>query len=328
MRITIKDATNLSNQLLVKLGLTPEESNFVTENLVEAELSGRKTHGFVRLLGFKKSFDNQKFNTAPVKLDVISETPVSIHLNGNNKLGYAPIYKSLEIAFEKIKISKIVAVGIKDLNVTGYIGAYARLATEKNLIFIGFNNSSGGLVPYGTTKEMWGTNPLTVGVPTNSIPVILDMASSQITWGDLLVAKNEGKSIKEGVAIDGEGKSTTDPAKAMEGGLLPFFGHKGSGLAFIVELIAGALTGSRVGSEVAGGWGSFYILIDPTLFRPLPDFKKDIDTAISELKNAPKAEGFTEIYFAGEKSAKLREKQMKDGLVEINDEILKTIKNL
>jgi L-2-hydroxycarboxylate dehydrogenase (NAD+) len=95
------------------------------------------------------------------------------------------------------------------------------------------------------------------------------MASSQITWGDLLVAKNAGKEIKEGAAIDGEGNLTTDPGKAMEGGLLPFFGRKGSGLAFIVELLGGALTGSRVGNNVAGGWGSFYILIDPTLFRPL-----------------------------------------------------------
>lgn len=292
MNIKIDEAAQLSNKLLLSLGLSSDEVELITENLVDAELAGRKTHGFVRLLGFKKSADNQKFNTNPLQLDVISESPVSLHLNGHNKLGYAPIYRSLEMAFEKAKTSKIIAVGIKDLNVTGYIGSYARKATENDLIFIGFNNSSGGLVPYGSKKELWGTNPLTVGIPTNDIPVILDMASSQITWGDLLVAKNEGKQINEGAAIDGDGNPTTDPIKAMDGGLLPFFGHKGSGLAFIVELLAGGLTGSRVGYQVPGGWGSFYILIDPTLFRPLADFKKDIATAINELKNSPQSSRF------------------------------------
>lgn len=120
--------------------------------------------------------------------------------------------------------------------------------------------------PLGTTKDLWGTDPITVSVPTHTIPVILDMASSQTTWGDLMVAKTEGKQIKEGVAIDADGNMTIDPAKAMEGGILPIAGHKGSGLAFIVELLGGGLSHSRIGGAVEGGWGSFYILIDPTMF--------------------------------------------------------------
>lgn len=328
MKIKVSEAYQISQKFLENFGLSSEESTLITENIVDAELSGRKTHGFVRLLGFKRSFDSQKFNTNPLEIDIISESPVSIYLNGHNKLGYGPIYKSLDLAFEKVKTSKILAVGIKDLNVTGYIGSYARKATERDLIFIGFNNSTGGLIPFGSKKETWGTNPLTVGIPTYDIPVILDMASSQITWGDLLVAKNEGKSIKEGAALDADGNPTTDPEKAMGGGLLPFFGHKGSGLAFIVELLGGALTGSRVGYQVPGGWGSFYILIDPTLFRPIDDFKKDVSTAINELKTSPKATGFKEINFAGEQSAKLRQKQLNAGTVEISDTILEQVKKI
>jgi len=328
MKITIQEATDLSNSLLEKIGIKTEEANLITQNLIDAELSGRKTHGLVRLLSFKKSSDDGKLNTEELKMDVIQESPISLHINGHKKLGYGPIYKSLDLAFEKVKTSKMLSVGIKDLGVTGYIGAYARKATDQNLIFIGFNNSAGGLVPFGAKKELWGTNPITVGVPTSGLPVILDMASSQITWGDLLVAKNEGKQIKEGSAIDSDGVQTTDPEKAMGGGLLPFFGHKGSGLAFIVELLGGALTGSRVGYSVPGGWGSFYILIDPTIFRPLEDFKKDIDMAINELKNAPKADGVTEIFYPGEKSAKLRDRQIAEGLVEINDGLIEKIKNL
>ena len=154
------------------------------------------------------------------------------------------------------------------------------------------------------------------------------MASSQITWGDLLVAKNEGKQIKEGVALDSEGNITTDPSKAMEGGLLPFSGHKGSGLAFIVELLGGALTGARVGNNVPGGWGSFYILIDPTLFRPLDDFKTDVQTAINELKTSPKMKGFDEIYFAGEHSYKIRQENITNGTIDITEKLYNDLQSL
>jgi len=328
MKITIDGATKISVSFLKSLGLSVEESELITQNLIDAELAGRKTHGFVRLLSFKKQSDEKRLNTDKLKIDVISESPVSLHIDGHKKLGYGIIYKSLDLAFEKIKASKMVSVGLKDLGVTGYIGGYARKAAEKDLIFIGFNNSPGGLIPYGSKKELWGTNPLTIGIPTEDIPVILDMASSQTTWGDLLVAKNEGRQIKAGVAVDSEGKPTTDPAKAMEGGLLPIADHKGSGLGFIIELLGGALTGSRVGYAVPGGWGSFYILIDPTLFRPLVDFKKDIKTAIEELKNAPKMEGFEEICFPGEQSHKLRQKQLSEGMVEISDKILEQVKQI
>ena len=156
--------------------------------------------------------------------------------------------------------------------------------------------------------------------------MILDMASSQITWGDLLVAKNEKKQIKAGVAIDSLGEITTDPAKVTEGGgLLPFFGHKGSGLAFVVELLAGALTGSRVGNDVPGGWGSFYILLDPTMFRPLPEFTSDVGRAIKELKNAPKAKGFIEVFFAGEQSSNLRDKHLADGFFDVSDNLYQSL---
>ncbi len=326
MKLAIKKATKLSNDILQSLSIAPDEAKLITENLIEAELVAKKTHGLVRLVTFKSQTDDHRINTDKLELDIISQTANSLYVEGHRKLGIPIIYKSLDIAFEKIRESRVVCVGLKDIGVSGYIGAFARKATEKNFIFIVFHNSPGGLVPYGTIKEMWGTNPLTVGIPTNDVPVILDMASSQITWGDLLVAKNEKKQIKPDVAIDSSGKPTTDPAKVADGGgLLPFFGHKGSGLAFIVELLAGALTGSRVGNNVSGGWGSFYILIDPTMFRPLPEFITDVETAIKELKSAPRAKGFKEVFFAGEQSNNLRNKHLTDGFFDVSDNLYQSL---
>jgi L-2-hydroxycarboxylate dehydrogenase (NAD+) len=322
MKIKIDQAKQLSLDVLSKIGFSLGDSELITKNLIDAELSGRKSHGFVRLPAIKRNVESGKLSKSHDDIEIAKDSPTNLLVNAKHKPAFIPIYKSLEMATKKAKESGICIVGIQDAEYcSGFIGSYARKAALSDLIFIGFNNSPGGLVPHGAKKELWGTDPVTIGVPTDDIPVVLDMASSQITWGDLMVAKQEGKAIKEGVAIDKEGNPTTNPAEAMEGGLLPIAGHKGSGLAFMVELIAGALTGSRVGYSVEGGWGTAYILINPEIFRPLSDFKRDVRKAIDELKQAPKAQGVEEIYFPGEKSQRLRKTQSDNGEIEINDKL-------
>lgn len=220
-------------------------------------------------------------------------------------------------------------MAIKDIEyASGYIGDYARRAAEQDLIFVGFHNSPGGLVPHGTTKGIWGTDPLTISIPAHKIPVVLDMASSQTTWGDIMLAKTEGRTIKEGVAIDAEGNLTVDPAKAMEGGILPIAGHKGSGLAFMVELLGGALSNSRVGGAVDGGWGSFYILINPGFFRDINAFKNDVQAAINELKSTPKAKGFTEVFFPGEQSYYKRQRNLEKGEIAVSEKLMAELEAL
>jgi LDH2 family malate/lactate/ureidoglycolate dehydrogenase len=233
----------------------------------------------------------------------------------------------IDLAIEKVKQSKMVCVGIKNIGMSGYIGDYAHMVTNHNCIFIGFNNSPKGLVPHGAKRGIWGTNPLTIGVPTHDIPVILDMASTQTTWGNLMLATSKGQSLEAGVAIDAEGSPTVDPSLAALGGLLPFAGPKGSGLGFIIELLAGALTGSRVGCSVPGEGGCFYIVIDPTLFRDLKEFKDDIQTAIKELKSTPRANGFHEIFYTGEQSQKRRLESLKVGSIIIDQEIYNSVLN-
>lgn len=325
----ISQATKISNDILTKLGFSTEESQLITQNLIEAELVEKKTHGLVRLPEIARKVLAGQMNPTTDDIEVIKEHPSTLHFDAKHKPGFYALYKSLEKAFEKVEKSGIVAVGLKDLAyASGYIGDYARLAAEKGYVFIGFNNSPGGLVPHGAIKEMWGTNPLTISVPTHDIPVILDMASSQCTWGDLMVAKTEGKNIKEGVAIDGDGNMTIDPAKAMEGGILPIAGHKGSGLAFIVELLGGGLSNSRVGKAVEGGWGSFYILINPAMFRDLNEFKDDVKKAIDELKLTSKAKGVEEIYFPGEQSYYKRKKNLERDEIGVSDKLIKVLESL
>jgi LDH2 family malate/lactate/ureidoglycolate dehydrogenase len=325
----ISAATSLSNQILSKLGFSVAEAALITQNLIEAELVEKKTHGLIRLPGIAKYVASGHINVTADDIEITREYPGTLHFNAKHKPGFYALYRSLEIAIEKATKSGILAVAIKDVEyASGYIGDYARLAAEANLIFIGFNNSPGSLVPHGTTKNIWGTNPLTIGIPTHKIPVILDMASSKTTWGNILVSKMEGGSLPAGVAMDKDGNPTIDPAAAMEGGILPIAGHKGSGLAFIVELLAGALSNSRVGGAVKGGWGSFYILLNPAFFRDITEFKNDVEAAILELKAAPKATGFAEVFFPGEQSYYKRQKNLEKNEIEVSEKLMEELKRL
>lgn len=326
MKVKISIAEKLSNKILRGAGFSKSDSKLITRNLIEAELAEKKSHGLIRIPATLGKIKDNKIKIDG-KASVLKESATLLYMDGKHKPGFIVIYESLEKAIKKAQKSGLVSVGLKDLGyASGYIGAYAREAANNDLIFVGFNNSPGGLVPHGSTEAIWGTNPFTVGVPTDKHPVILDMASSKTTWGDLMVARNDGKKLKDNVAIDANGKITNEPARAMEGGILPVGGHKGSGIAFIVEILAGALTGSMVGGAVPGGWGTFYILIDPSFYRPLSSFKKDVRSAITKLKGSSKMKGFKEIYFPGEHSNELRERNLKSGKIEINEKLWKLLK--
>jgi L-2-hydroxycarboxylate dehydrogenase (NAD+) len=329
MQISIKDAKKLAYEALSKYGFSEEEIKYCTENILDGELTGKKSHGFIRIPYLIKKVKEGAINAGDEKIETIKETPTSLMIDGKKKTGLSVVNIALELGIAKVKELGLLAVGVTNTApISGLIGQYARLASENDLIFIGFNNSPGGLVPFGAIQEVFGTNPVTVGIPTKDLPFVLDMASSQKTWGDLLVASAEGKSIPDGVAIDGDGNVTTDPDKAMEGGLLPISEHKGSGLAFVVELLGGALTKSRCGYNVEGGWGTFFILIDPNILLPLNEFKDRVESLIQEVKSLPKAKGVEEIYYPGERSQRNRAKALEAGEFELSDKIYEMIQDL
>lgn len=332
MKIKISEAKKLSNEILAKLGFAKEEIPYCTDLFIEGELVGKKSHGLIRLTKLNVMIEDGRVSVNKDKLSIVKETQVSILIDGKGKTGFYVVPKTLEMAMRKMKKNKLgmFSAGVTNTSPTsGMVGYYARKAAEEDLIFIGFNNSVQFVIPHGATKRFFGTNPITVGIPnTTQIPVIWDTSSSKISVGDLLVAKQEGKEIPGDVARGEDGKLTTDPNDAYLGGILPFAGPKGSGMAFIVELLAGALTGSSITAENKWKWGSFFILIDPTLFRPIDEFKKEVQSQIDELKTLPKAEGIEEIYYPGERSQTIREQHLKVGEFDMSDELYKELMQL
>lgn len=325
MKIKIAEATRLSNEILAGLGFPTEEARYCTSVFLDGELTNKKSHGLMRLIRLATMIQDGRVKVSKASIKIVRETPSSILLDGRGKTGFYVVPKTLELAIKKLKGSKIGMVCAGCMNTApaaGMIGYYARKAAEKNLIYIGFHNSMSYLIPFGSNKALWGTNPITIGVPTNDIPVIWDCSAGKMSVGEMALAKEHGKKLPKNIAFDKDGNPTTDPVKALEGGILPFSDKKGSGMAFIVELLAGALTGSSIRPDKQWHWGAFFVLIDPNIIRPIAEFKKDISESIKLHKNSPKIKGVKEIYFPGERSQKKMKTAILNGTFDIDNQLL------
>ncbi|MFA6501857.1 MAG: Ldh family oxidoreductase [Parachlamydiales bacterium] len=332
MKIKIDELKNLSMKTLEKIGFSNEDSKTITEHLVSAELCGKKSHGIVRIPRLKAQVEQGKIKTISDDPGIVKETPISLHVDGKFKTALVVLDWAMNKAIPKAKKNMVCFVGTKNVGpVSGMIGYFARKVAKEDLILLGFNNSPAGLTPQGSKESLWGTNPFTVGIPTNKtdLPIILDMASSRMTFGDVMVHVALNKMLPEGTSLDKEGNPTTDPKKASEGSQLPFEGRKGSGLAMIVEILAGPLVGSKGGNTVPGAqWGSFFVLLNPELFRSVKELKNDVEKMIQELKNSKKQEGVDEIFYPGEKSGKKMLENLKTKEVEVVDELIKQLKEI
>lgn len=333
MNIKIEELKEISKQAIKNIGFSDIDTEIILNHTLTAELEGKKSHGIVRIVKLRNQVEFKQINLASDDPEITKETPISIQVDGKSKTGLVVVEWALNKAIEKSKTNMICFVGTKNVGpVTGMIGYFAKKVTKENLILLGFNNSPSGLTPFGSKESLWGTNPFTVGIPTNNpeLPIILDMASSKMTFGDVMIHKALGKELPQGVSVDEDGNPTTDPNKAVDGSQLPFEGRKGSGLAMIVEILAGPLVGSKGGNMVKGEgeWGSFFVLINPELYRPVAELKTDVDIMIQELKNSKKQDGVEEIFYPGEKSGKTYLSNLKKGEIEVADILIQDLKNI
>lgn len=320
--VPIQLLRDTSNAYLLASGFTDEEARLTTDNLVEAELAGKSSHGVIRLNDLRALQASGDIVTGTTGLESEICRDDVLFYDAAYMSGSVALYRSLDQAFvhmEQRPQQSLLAVGIRNMSyASGYIGDYARLAAERGFAFLSFFNSPPILIPHGSRDPQWGTDPVTFSFPRGDggHPVIHDSASSVITWGEMMNAKRQGRSIPEDCALDEAGEPTVDPQEGMKGGLLTAGGHKSSGLALMVELLAGALTGSRVGSAVAGGWGGMYLLMRTGMFRgDESPARQDADLLLNVLTSSSPREGFDRVRYPGQQSAELRRQALERGSI-------------
>ena len=298
----------LINTILIKYGLSSKDSSICVNALINAELVGAPSHGLSRLKMYCDRISKKVINPKPkIKIKKISQS-IS-HIDANNSIGFVAADTAIKIAINNAKKTGIGLVAVKNSGHYGLSGYYAEQAVKKNLMVMVFTNAPPAVAPHGALKSLFGTNPICFGTPTGSkVPFILDTSISMINRGKIRVAAREGEKIPEGVALDKFGKPTTDPKKALEGVQLPIAGFRGSGLAWMVDILSGVLTGGNHAGRVKDPFtdfsgpqniGHLFFVLKPNLFVG-NSFNKRIKDNIKTIKKLPKIKGVKEILYPGQ----------------------------
>jgi len=304
----ISKIKKLINTILIKYGLSSKDSLICVNALINAELVGAPTHGLSRLKMYCDRISKKLINPKPkIKIKKISQSIA--HVDANNSIGFVAADTAIKIAINSAKKTGIGLVAVKNSGHYGLSGYYAEQAVKKNLMVMVFTNAPPAVAPHGALKSLFGTNPICFGTPTGSkVPFILDTSISLINRGKIRVAARESKKIPEGVALDKFGKPTTDPKKALEGVQLPIAGFRGSGLAWMVDILSGVLTGGNHAGRVKDPFtdfsgpqniGHLFIVLKPNLFVG-NSFNKRIKDNIKTIKKLPKIKGVKEILYPGQ----------------------------
>lgn len=325
----VADLKDYVVRFLTKLEVPEEDAKIVADVLITADLRGINSHGVVRLYTYYGSRLQQKLVNPRSTLRVVNETPTTALLDGGNGLGQVNAYHAMKSCIEKAQAAGVAFVTVRNSNHYGIASYYAMMALEHDMIGISLTNSQPLVAPTYARAAVLGTNPISVAVPAGKErPYVLDMATSIVPIGRVVVYQKSGEQIPLGWGMDKSGKLTTDPAEVIDGGaLLPLGGsdimrgYKGYGLGLLVDILSGVLSGAAFGKDVAhpgeartANVGHFFAAFRIDAFRPLQEFKADMDALIQQLKNAPKAEGHDRIYIHGEKEFELAERYAKEGI--------------
>ena len=317
-----------------KHGLNNKHASISADALINAELVGAYGHGLSRLKMYCDRIKKKLINPNPkIKIKKISSSISQI--DADNCIGFVAADIAIKTAIHSAKQTGIGMIGVKNSGHYGLSGYYAEQATKKNLIAMIYTNAPPAIAPHGSLKTLFGTNPICFGAPVGSkIPFILDTSMSVINRGKIRVAARNNKKIPEGVALDKFGKPTTDAKKALSGVQLPIASFRGSGLAWMVDILSGVLTGSNHAGRVRDPFDDFsgpqnvghlFIVFKSNLF--VKNFSKRIKENVRKVKKLPKIKGIKEIVYPGENKFK-RFNVNKNKKIKLSDTIRKDLKIL
>jgi LDH2 family malate/lactate/ureidoglycolate dehydrogenase len=324
-RINHEKLTRFVQAAFEKLGVPAADAQIAAETLVAADLRGVDTHGVIRFSphAWYVKWLSDGSMTAKPNIRVISETPSTALLDGDRGMGMVIGHRAMELAIEKAKQCGIGMVGVRNSRHYGMSAQYAMQALAHDMIGIAMTNASRQVVPTFGREARFGTNPMCFAVPADKeLPFVLDMATTTAAAGKLELAARLEKSIPTGWALDEKAEATHDPRVAQKARrLLPLGGsrdngsHKGYGLAILVEILCGVLTGTLTALNAdQDPRGHFFGAIRVDAFRPVTEFKRDMDRLIRELKSTPPIQGQNRVYVAGEIEFETAEERAERGV--------------
>ena len=313
--------------ILTALDVPDDECAIVVNSFMEATLAGYDSHGIMRIPMYFDDIRSGRM-VPGASLDTVTETPASALLDANYGLGPVVAERAVAVACDKARQTGIGCVSVTRSNEIARLGVYVREPALAGLITVLMVNDAGGgpvVAPWGSTQPFLSTNPIAVGFPwRDDTPIIIDLSTSIVAAGKLKMARSSGGNAPEGWLIDHNGETTTDVASFFAeprmsallplGGLMA--GHKGFALSLIVDILGGALSGDGCssGEEMGNRNGVFALAIDPEMFATRNVFLGHVNDFVEKLKACEPMPGVDEILMPGERSQRVREERLRDGI--------------
>ena len=311
-------------EVFVAAGLPAGDATRIAELMTEAALTGADAHGIFRLPHYIRRFKAGAVNARP-NIKVNQTAPATALIDGDNGMGHLVMSRAAETAIALARESGIAWVGATHSNHASTAGIYAEMPVHHGMIGLyGAVANANHMAAWGGTDLLLGTNPLGIGVPSAAGPLVLDMATTVVSYGTVKKYALEGQAMPEGWMIDTTtGAPLTDAKRSTEGMLLPIGGYKGAGLAIMLGLLAGVLNGAAFGKDVidfnaddtsATNTGHFICAIDIKRFIPLEAFKAEVDRHMNDLHASERLPGFDAIRLPGERRRAGRAQRLRDGI--------------
>lgn len=297
------------------LGVPGEDAEVLGKALVDADLRGVHSHGCRYLSVYAKGIRAGRVNLHP-ELKVIRDDGATVLVDGDGGLGHVMAVRAMNLAIERAKEHGVGVVSMRNSQHIGALAYYTQMAADAGCLGYCTTNAGIVMVPPGGKEKVVGLNPLSWAAPTaRPWTFNLDMATSVVAGSKLGMAQERGQKIPPGWAIDKDGNPTDDPAKGMEGGLLPLGDPKGYGLAVMLDIMAGVLSGGRFGRGLGSkGSSQLYQALDIEHFLPLDAFKSRMEELITQIKDSALAPGSNGIFFPGEIEYTTKQERLANGL--------------
>ena len=312
----------LVSDLLTARGVPLDDADLLADTLVVAELWGHASHGVLRLPWYAARLASGAMATV-TDVETVTDTGAVVVLDGHDGIGQVVARRAVDVGIERARRHGIAGVAVRHSGHFGTAAYFTRLAAEAGCVAILVTNASPAMAPWGGRRKSIGTNPWSIAAPAGRHGVVvMDLANTAVARGKVYLAAERGTGIPEGWAADADGNATTDPAAAIGGLILPMAGPKGYVISFMMDVLAGVLTGSSFGSRVAGpydpgrrsGAGHLLIVIDVAAVAGDAEFASRMEQLVDETRSGELAPWADEILVPGELEDRSRSAKERDGI--------------
>jgi len=314
--VHVDELRDAAEARLRESGVRAEDARIIVEHFLTATLWGRTSHGISLRFGYvlRQVADGAG---GPVPR-IVDDEGHRFVMDAQHGFGYVAAYRTAEALIERARRHGVASAAVRNAGHTGMIGHYADMVARAGVVAVMFANCSPLMAPWGGRRALLGTNPITFAFPAQPDPILVDMATSAISYGELSERADAGETLPGGRALDADGEPTCDPAEALEGALLPFGEHRGGALAVAVQLLAGALTGSPSVPDPGAGYGLLMVGLERGVFAGAQHYDRAVAEFIERYLAVPARPGM-EVRLPG--SRRYRSRRAAGEEIEISDEL-------